>query len=132
MSYTKIFTERLDEFRFTTIKAFKNNLNDSDGYYNSNKGLDLSAGVTRYLSKGNITGSLKYTYREYVKDETLGYRRYDNTWALSGRYSYPLNLYFSAIVNLSYIKNRSNWEGIEDYDPTFSTKHFSVGLTGQL
>ena len=132
LSYTKIFTERLDEFRFTTIKAFKNNLNDSDGYYNSNKGLDLSAGVTRYLSKGNITGSLKYTYREYVKDETLGYRRYDNTWALSGRYSYPLNLYFSAIVNLSYIKNRSNWEGIEDYDPTFSTKHFSVGLTGQL
>lgn len=131
-SYTNMFSERKDEFRYTTLKVFKNDLNDVDDYYNSNRGVDIATGVTRYFEKSNITGSLKFTYKEYVEDETLGMARYDKTWNISVRYSYPITKYFSAIASGSYIKNGSNWEDIDDYDPTYEVQSYSIGLTGAL
>jgi tetratricopeptide (TPR) repeat protein len=132
VSYTNLFSERKDEFRFTTFKLFKNDLNDADDYYNSNRGVDISTGLTRYFDKGSVTGSLKFTYKEYVLDETLGLGRCDKTWTLSARYNYPLNKYFGLILDGSYMQNGSNWADIEDYDPTYKVQSYSLGITGSL
>lgn len=132
LSYTNMFSERKNEFRYTTFKLFKNDLNDTDDYYNSNRGVDISTGITRYFEKSNLTGSLRFTYKEYVEDETLEMARYDKTWNLTIRYDYPISKYFSVIANGNYLKNGSNWDDIEDYDPTYEVISYSLGLTGSI
>lgn len=132
LSMTNMFSEKQNEFRYTTIKVFKNDLNDTDTYFNSNQGIDILTGISIYYPSSELSATGRFTYREYIEDKSLGIARYDKTYAITGRFKYDINQYFSAVANASYSVNGSNWEGIEDYDPTYSMTIINLGIIGNL
>ncbi|MGB0453287.1 MAG: tetratricopeptide repeat protein [Bacteriovoracaceae bacterium] len=130
ISYTRFepMKNRKNIMHFTTVQFSQNNLNDTEYYFNSNEGIDLSYGVYYYPKKGSVSGSLDFSYKAYVLDETLGKGRYDKAWSGTLNYDYPITKWISFLAELSYSINDSNLKDVEDYDPTYTVSTYSVGL----